>query len=179
MFQEQQADVPIAAIRDKVDYLFKLGKDKKSLDDQVSDIKTKIAQIEAELKVLMEDNGIKMAPGTNSSCSLEDKEVFFPPGSPEEWVAFGRYIKEKHGEAVYEGMFKVHAGSAKAWIEREYAVLEQEKFKELLSLNLDPQKTIDELKAEAATQVSIPGVKSPEKITLIKQKENKKPKEKY
>lgn len=120
-------------------------------EQEALDARTKaVTKKEAALKEVLEDAGMEIFHGTECIYTIKEEHGERGPESDADWMLFKGWMKEKYPDA-YEGFFKMHMTSLKAFVKKERSLAED--------------------KGEEG--FSIPGIPEPSPYTVIKAKAKK------
>lgn len=112
--------------------------------------KESLTKKEKVIQEILEAVGMKVISGTSCEYFLKETDGESGPQTDEDWAAFKGWMKTTYPKA-YEGFFKMHMGSLKAFVKKER-----------------------ELAAERGDEAfSIPGIPAPAPYTYIKSKAKK------
>ncbi len=118
--ENESVEISAKQMRCRVDECWDLKQRIKQQQALVAGMESQLDQLEAELKMWMEDAGVESADGTDCVYEIKEDPGYKAPQAIDDWIALGKYIKENYGQETYDGMFKIHAQTAKSWIRREY-----------------------------------------------------------
>lgn len=122
----------------------------KDTEAELERSKKEIAVKEAIIKEALEAAGLTAFAASLCIYEMKEEEGVAGPESDEDWVKFKGWMKEKYPEA-YEGFFKMHLGSLKAFVKKEMVIARD----------------------KGETDFSIPGIPAPKPFVLLKPKARK------
>lgn len=85
---------------------------------KIAERKRALAGREKLIKDLLEEAGLDTFAASDCVYSIKEEAGIAGPASPEDWEAFKSWMKDRYPDA-YEGFFKMHMGSLKAFVKKE------------------------------------------------------------
>lgn len=123
----------------------------KAEEAKIEQRKQQLSKKQKVVKEVLEDAKLDSFAGTNCVYQLKAEAGIYGPESDEAWLEFKGYIRKNFPPAVYESFFKMHLGSLKSFVKKEFDKLE-----------------------EKGLPLVIPGIPEPKPYTVIKAKAKKK-----